>query len=239
MTMAREATSKRGIDAVLLDSLGTLVALEPPAPRLRAALRRIAGVEVGEEDAQRAFGAEIAYYLGHHLEGRDRSSLEDLRDRCAAAMSEALGVEGLSHAHAREAMLSSLRFTAFPDAAPALRALRGRGLRLVVASNWDCSLPDFLDAAGLAPLLDATVESATVGAAKPSPDLFRAALAEVGSPPERALHVGDSPANDVAGAVAAGIRAVLLDRDGAAPPGPEMARIRGLDELPALVDRVG
>ena len=56
--------------AVLLDALGTLVELQPPAPRLRAALRE-AGFEVDEERAAAGFGAEIAYYLEHHLEGAD------------------------------------------------------------------------------------------------------------------------------------------------------------------------
>ena len=70
-----------GIDAVLLDGLGTLVALEPPWPGLVEQLRDAHGVELSLADAERAFRAEIAYYRAHHHEGRDpgRSRI------CAAA----------------------------------------------------------------------------------------------------------------------------------------------------------
>jgi 2-haloalkanoic acid dehalogenase type II len=219
--------------AVLLDALGTLVRLEPPAPRLRSELRRLSGVDVGEEAAERAFLAEIAYYLDHHLEGRDEASLSDLRDRCAAVAREALGRDELQPAQVREAMLGSLEFTAFPDAAPALAALRELGLRLVVASNWDCSLPLVLERAGLGRWLDAVVSSAVVGRAKPAPEVFHEALERAGVTPAAALHVGDSPENDVGGARAAGLRAVLLARDETPPPG--MEAIRSLVELPSVV----
>ena len=59
--------------AVLLDALGTLVELQPPAPRLRALLAA-EGFSVSEEREAAAFRAEIAYYLEHHLDGSDRPS---------------------------------------------------------------------------------------------------------------------------------------------------------------------
>ncbi|MFN2617730.1 MAG: HAD family hydrolase, partial [Thermoleophilaceae bacterium] len=148
----------REVKAVLLDALGTLVRLEPPAPRLRDQLRRRAGVELDEETAARGFEAEISYYLAHHLDGGDPGRLEDLRARCALEMTRAIGLEGrLDPSVARRAMLDSLEFTPFPDVPPALRELRARGLRLVVASNWDCSLPRWLERAGLGALLDGAV----------------------------------------------------------------------------------
>lgn len=223
---------------MLLDSLGTLLGMEPPAPRLRAELRRRAGVELDEERVAAAFAAEIAFYLEHHLEGRDAESLERLRDRCAEVLHRELRAPGVPPATVRAAMLAAIRFRPYPDAAPALRELRRRGLRLVVASNWDCSLAGVLADTELGPLLDAVVTSATVGADKPSPLLFRAALDAAGCAAAEAIHVGDSPNGDVRGAAAAGIRAVLLDRGGAAvaPAATELARIARLDELPALAD---
>jgi 2-haloalkanoic acid dehalogenase type II len=221
-----------GARAVLLDVLGTLVRLEPPGPLLRAELGR-AGVAVSEEAAQRAFRAEIDYYVRHHLEGRDGASLERLRDRCAAVLVGELGAPGLDVAVARRAMLRALRFTPFPDAVRALRALRARELTLVAASNWDCALPRVLERAGLGPLLDATVSSAEVGHPKPDPGLFRAALRLAHADAGDAVHVGDSLANDVAGARAAGIRPVLLVREGDPPGGVEA--IRTLAELPSVI----
>jgi putative hydrolase of the HAD superfamily len=217
--------------AVLLDALGTLVELQPPAPSLQRELAQ-AGFEVSEERAAAGFGAEIGYYLAHHLDGGDREGLEDLRDRCASALMDELGLPELDHATARRAMLAALEFAPYPDVAPALEQLRAAGIKLVIASNWDCSLPDWLEPLGLLELVDAVVTSADVGAAKPDPALFMRALEQAGVPPEEAVHVGDSLDNDVAGARAAGLRPLLLVRHGEPPDGVET--LRSLAELPSL-----
>jgi putative hydrolase of the HAD superfamily len=220
------------VKAVLLDALGTLVELQPPAPRLRRALAQ-SGFEVSEEQAAAGFAAEIAYYLEHHLEGSDRERLERLRDRCAEEMRRALELPGLDHATARRAMLEALEFRPYPDVLPALGELRERGLTLVVASNWDCSLADWLEPAGITELVDGVVTSAEVGAPKPHPRVFERALAIAGVAPSEALHVGDKVDNDVEGAAAAGVRAVLVQREGEPPAGVEA--ISSLRELPALL----
>jgi putative hydrolase of the HAD superfamily len=219
------------VQAVLLDSFGTLVSMDPPGPRLAVSLG------VSEEAAAAAFRAEIAYYLEHHVQGRDAASLDDLRDRCAGVLREALGEEGagIGLAEVRAAMLDAIRFHPYPDAAPALSALRARGLRLVVASNWDCSLPAVLEQAGLAPLVDGVVASAAVGADKPAPAVFEAALEMAGCDASEAVHVGDSPAKDVAGASAAGIAPVLIQRDGTPPADPSVTTIASLEQLPGLL----
>ena len=218
--------------AVLLDMFDTLVELEPPGPRLRARLLELTGVDVGEEAAARGFGAEIGHYLAHHMEGRDEQALERLRDDCAAVLHDALGVQGLDRAAVRRAMLDALALRVFADAAPALAALRARGVRLVVVSNWDCSLPQWIERAGLAELVDGVVSSAVVGFAKPAPEIFRVALELAGAAAEEALHVGDSLVSDVQGARAAGVRPLLIARSGGAPEGVEA--IRSLEEVASL-----
>jgi HAD superfamily hydrolase (TIGR01549 family) len=185
---------------VLLDALGTLVRLEPPWDHLD-----------GEpsEPLERGFRAEMSYYREHSDEGRDPDSLAALRRRCAAILSAELGREV-----AVEEMMAAIRFRAYRDAAPALAELRALGVRLVCVSNWDYSLPDVLARVGLADELDGVVTSAAVGARKPDPRLFEAALEVAGCAADEALHVGDTPSEDVEGAKAAGIRALLIDRDG-------------------------
>jgi len=220
------------VRAVLLDALGTLVELQPPATRLRRLLRE-SGIDVSEEQAAAGFMAEIAYYLDHHLDGSDPERLERLRDRCADELRSGLGVPELDHATARRAMLGSLEFEPYPDVLPALRELRDSGVTLVIASNWDCSLPEWLRPAGILELVDGVVTSAEVGAAKPAPRVFQRALAVAGVEPGEALHVGDKVDNDIEGATAAGVRGVLLQREGEPPPGVDA--IRSLEELPALL----
>jgi putative hydrolase of the HAD superfamily len=216
--------------AILLDALGTLVELQPPAPRLRRLLAE-RGFDIDEARAAAAFRAEISYYLEHHLEGSDQERLDDLRDRCAAVMMEALDLPGLDRATAREAMLGALEFTAFPDALPALEALREH--TLVVVSNWDCSLAGWLGPAGLLDRVQAVVTSAEVGVAKPDRAIFERALELAGAQAADSMHVGDSLENDVAGARSAGIRPVLVAREGPPPEGIEA--VRSLAELPALL----
>ena len=132
-----------------------------------------------------------------------------------------------------DALLASLRFSAFPDALHALERLRAAGLRLVVVSNWDVSLHDRLAEAGIADRVDGAIASAELGVAKPDPAIFAHALTMAGVRAAEALHAGDSPTADVAGARAAGIEPVLVARGGAS--GAEDVRtIRSLAELPAL-----
>ncbi len=215
--------------AVLFDALGTLVHFEPPAPLLRAALRERLGVEVAAEAAEAAMKAEIAYYRAHLHEGRDAESLADLRRRSAEAMRPALGVD----ADLTDVLLAALRFRAYPDAAPALATLRARGLAIVVVSNWDHSLHERLAETGLAPLVDAAVASAELGHAKPERAIFEHALELAGATAGEALHAGDSPEEDVAGALAAGLRAVLVAR-GTRPAASPAPVIGSLAELPPL-----
>ena len=227
--------------------MGTLLTFEPPAPLLRVALRERLGVDVGEAAARRAILAEIAYYRAHLHEGRDRSGLDALRRASAEAMRSELPppAAGAGGELLTDALLDSLRFVAYPEVAGALRALRRSGLRLVVVSNWDVSLHQRLAETGLAELVDGAVASAEIGSAKPDPAIFAHALALAGVGAAEACHVGDSPEADVQGALAAGLRAVLVVRDeagaaapgGAAGSGPLARRplvVRSLAELPSL-----
>ncbi|MEA2359924.1 MAG: hypothetical protein QOI62_3184 [Solirubrobacteraceae bacterium] len=209
--MARDAIPA----AVLLDALGTLIELERPWPHLVAELAA-RGVVVGEDDARRAMLAEMAYYRAHHDEASSWAALRDLRRRCAGVVAGELGL-ALPPDDVLEALLASIRFNAYAEVPEALARLRAGGARLAVVSNWDVSLHDVLERTGLRPLVDAVVISAEVGVAKPQPAIFHAALERLGATAADAMHVGDSLELDVAGARAAGLRAVLVARDGDPP----------------------
>jgi putative hydrolase of the HAD superfamily len=224
----------RGLKAVLLDAMGTLVRLEPPAPPLRDELAARFGLQVTEEEARAAIAAEIAYYRAHHDEGRDAASLAALRERCADALRGALPAAGreLPLPEVTAALLAALRFTAYPDVPVALEGLGAAGVRRVVVSNWDVSLHEVLDRVGLGQrLLDGVLTSAEAGVAKPDPRIFHQALELAGVDADDALHVGDTVADDVEGARAAGIRGLLLVREGEPPVGIPTA-----STLTALLD---
>ena len=180
-------------EAVLLDALGTLVELEPPWVHLRDSVPR----EIPDDSLERAVRVEMAYYKEHAAEGRDEESLADLRRRCAEVLSRELGAEVSA-----DVLVAAVRVRPYPDADQALATLGERGVRRIVVSNWDVSLGGVLQRCGLAPRLDGSVSSAAAGAAKPDPAIFRRALALARCAAEAALHVGDTPEDDLAGAEA-------------------------------------
>lgn len=121
----------------------------------------------------------------------------------------------------------------YPEAIGILKDLRDAGYRLGVISNASHDLPVILRRTGIAAFLDTVTYSFDVGAEKPHPKIFRAAVARAGTTPERAVHVGDSYEADYLGARRAGMHAVLLRREGD-PPEP-CPCIRSLDALMDLL----
>lgn len=126
----------------------------------------------------------------------------------------------------------------FPDAVPALEALRRGGYRLAVVSNWDLRLRPLLRALKLAEFFEVLVISGEVGWHKPDPRLFARATRQLGVRPEQILHVGDSWVEDVLGARAAGWQAAWVVRDGEPPPVSEARVVRSLTEVPRFLPRV-
>jgi putative hydrolase of the HAD superfamily len=123
----------------------------------------------------------------------------------------------------------------YDDAAPALAALSTAGYRLGVLTNGtETQQRAKLRMLGLAEAVGPVFTAESVGAPKPDPRAFLAACAGLGVRPDEVLYVGDEHETDVLAARGAGLSAVLLDRDGTAPP-EETAVIASLTELPALL----
>ncbi len=124
----------------------------------------------------------------------------------------------------------------FGDVIPALESL-GRRYALATFSNGNADLHRI----GIAGHFAVTLNAIAVGAAKPDPRSFAAVAAALGLPPAAIAYVGDDPYVDVAGARAAGMQTVWINRDGRSwpdghePPGHE---VRGLAELVELAARV-
>jgi putative hydrolase of the HAD superfamily len=108
-------------------------------------------------------------------------------------------------------------FEMYDDVAPTLRALQARGLTVGVISNSHRSLDAFRDHFELGGLIHALVSSSLHGYMKPHPSIFEVALERAGVEASASLMVGDSVKADVEGALAAGMRAVLLRRSGEVP----------------------
>lgn len=121
-----------------------------------------------------------------------------------------------------------------PDVVPALEALRGRGLKLVVVSNANGTLRAHMDRLDMSRRFDHVLDSADEGVEKPDPQFFEIALVRSGAVKETTIHVGDLYYIDVIGARSAGLRAVLLDEAGLRPDA-DCPRVRTLGELVELI----
>ncbi|RNG38598.1 HAD family hydrolase [Streptomyces botrytidirepellens] len=115
----------------------------------------------------------------------------------------------------------------YPDTEPTLRALRDRGLRIAIVSDFAWDLRTHLAHHKLDGLIDSCVISYEHGREKPDPQLFFTACAELGTDPRAALMVGDNPVRD-GGAAACGLRTYIL------PAGSHTAD-RGLADILRLV----
>jgi FMN phosphatase YigB (HAD superfamily) len=194
--------SAENLDAVTVDAMGTLVELDAPVDRLALALRK-RGMDRSNEQVAAAFKTEVAYYLEHKLSARDAASLADLRRECARVFLESASAE-IDPTVFAPAFVDAMLFEPVEGSLGAVESLRAAGLALACVSDWDIGLEEQLSKAGIGHLFDLVLTSAEAGAPKPDPALFEEALRRLGVPATRAIHVGDSEADD-AGASAAGM----------------------------------
>ena len=214
-----------GVDAIVFDLFDTLVDLHMERiPRQEHAGRRIAGTAPRLHEALSAeldvpfdrFVAVLAETDSDFRESRYAKGLELPTEERFGAFLERLGmnrpdlVTKLTEVH-MGALLEQVR--SLDHHVEVMQALRAH-VPLALCSNFSHSKTALgvLEAAGLRPHLDVIVVSDAVGIRKPRPEIFHQVLAELGTSPERTLHVGDNLAADVAGAGAVGIRTVWITR---------------------------
>ena len=126
---------------------------------------------------------------------------------------------------------NAANFELYEDTLPVLAALREHGLKIGLVSNTGRDLEAFVSHHGLD--VDAAFGSGAYGKTKPHPAIFLAALDALDVGAEEAAMVGDSPEDDIAGAVALGMRAFLVDREDRFPEAPN--RLPNLLALPAAL----
>jgi putative hydrolase of the HAD superfamily len=205
------------VDAVFLDAGGVL--LLPDHAQVRTTLAPF-GCEPGGEVIDRALYASSAALDSWPDE------VDDVWEEADRAFAHAAGVPEEHFEQAVTALGGMFRDAALwtrpvPGGGEAIRALRDAGVAVVVVSNSDGRVEEYLREASICQVgpghladVTAVVDSHHVGVAKPDPRIFEIALAAAGVGPDRALHVGDIVGADVAGARAAGVRPIHFDPHG-------------------------
>jgi len=123
----------------------------------------------------------------------------------------------------------------YPDAIPTLARLKDERYKLGLISNAPPDTDRTIRTLGLLSYLSVIVVSGVVGVSKPNPEIFRIALGEAGVEAAEAVHVGDIYEADVLGARNAGLRGLLIDRDGL-QSGRDCPRMRSLSEVHAHLE---
>lgn len=102
---------------------------------------------------------------------------------------------------------------AFPDAVDVLTSLRSQGFRLGILTNGNEEQQlEKLRTIGLYESVDVVCVSEAIGVQKPDPRAFKTLAQRLGVAPAECLFVGDNPQHDIAGAIAAGMSAKLVER---------------------------
>jgi HAD superfamily hydrolase (TIGR01509 family) len=218
---------RRPIEAVMFDFHGTIAQVEDPVEWVLAAaaecgitLDPMLATSLADRlvAAGRAGGprpARVPPHLAEVWGDRDlrpddnRAAYQGLAETVTAE----LHLDGFTEA-LYERVLRPEGWRAYPDAAPTMRALQEAGIPVGVLSNIGFDIRPICAGLGLAEHVTTWTLSYEVGACKPDPEIFRHACRSLGVPPERALMVGDTPAD--AGAVDAGCCVLVLPHS---PPG--------------------
>ena len=173
------------------------------------------------------------------------NGIRKLVERAYAACSEPLAGEALDARHYRMMEIYAFHLTGLttlmPGAAAAIAACRKAGAKIAVISNKpEAFSRAILAHFSLAPFIDLVVGGDTGPARKPAPDMLLHAIALFGIEPERALMVGDGPA-DIDAARAANIRSVAVSGGYTALPAEALGanlHIETLADLPEAVARL-
>ena len=185
---------------VFFDAAHTLIDPYPPSARVYAEIGIRHGHRVTEPGlaaalrplwwSLRAQKAAVTAVSGTSEE-REREWWHQLVDRAYRESGETGGVGEACFEDIYGHFARGSSWMVFPEVRAVLEALRSRGVRACVLSNFDFRLRRVLEEHGLAPEFAHIFISSEVGWEKPSPRIYRAALEAAGVPPAQALMVGD------------------------------------------------
>jgi putative hydrolase of the HAD superfamily len=224
------------IKAVFFDWIGTLAHPDPDRHELFARAARELGVSLSPQKLIKGiYLAESQVPAGappRWREGKDEAPFirwwEVLLAEAGVQIPRKVMLDITKRASSQA---KSVRWVLYDDALPAMKALKERGLVLGLISNIIVGGAG----TGLESYLDLVVTSKEIGADKPEPPIFLAALERAGVNAREAVYVGDQYQTDVLGARGVGIKPILIDRFDLEPEINDCPRIHSLVELPSYL----
>ncbi len=193
------------VAAVIFDFFGTLTPSTPDHVWHEHATRSAAPLGISAAAWRQVLNGSFAERATGAL-GDLPATFRELARRVGVVPSEV----ALAAACAAQRVARRELFVFRSDALDVLAQIRARGLRVGVLSDCTCELAESWTDLPVADLVDARVLSCEVGRRKPDPELFLMTASKLGVAPADCLYVGDGGGNELSGASACGMRAVML-----------------------------
>ncbi|MGB5962748.1 MAG: HAD-IA family hydrolase [Coleofasciculaceae cyanobacterium] len=208
---------------ILLDAVGTLFGVRGSVGEVYSAIADQFGVKVPAETLNEAFFSAFAASSPPIFPGNDPEEIP----QCEFEWWRVIAVRTFQQAGVLDEFADFTDFFdylyhhfateqpwfIYPDVIPALSAWRRIGIQLGVLSNFDSRLHFVLKALKLEEYFTSVTVSTLTGVAKPDPEIFAKALEKHFCDAEDAWHIGDSFKEDYQGAKAAGLKAILVERN--------------------------
>lgn len=228
------------IKAIFFDWFNTLARYDPPREELHSQALREFGIEVSPEKILPGVLTADMYFFNENanspVEKRDRKERAEVYTRYQKIILSEAGVKADQELLAKvlnkvEQLFKGITFTLFDDVLSTLETLKEQRFTLGLLTNLAQDMSPLCHKLGLESYLDFVVTSQQVGADKPEPPIFLAALDRAKVEASQAVHVGDQYKLDVVGARRVGINPILIDRYDLYPEVSDCSRIRDLTEL--------
>jgi putative hydrolase of the HAD superfamily len=235
------------IKAIFFDWFNTLANYYPPREKLHASICAEYGITIEPEKLTRSLAQADQFWFDEEarypIKLRSPQERKEFYIQCEhivleggnITISDEIALQVLQKAMK---ITQDLSFALYDDVLPALSELKQYGLTLGLISNLRRDMSVICDELKLSPLLDFTVTSGEVGANKPHPAIFQAALQKAKVAPSEAIHVGDQYHIDVAGARRVGIKPILIDRHRLFDEFADCPKINSLNELMPLLTQI-
>lgn len=226
--------------AVFFDWFNTLAHFDPPREELHGKVLRESGIKIPPKELMRGLLIADKNWFEENARSRVEARSPEEQLEIGIRYEETILAEAGIKAD-RETLLQVLKgvqqlykgitFILFEDVPSVLKTLKQQDLILGLLTNVNQNMDAICRKLGIEPYLNFVVTSQEVGADKPSPSIFLAALERAGVSASEAIHVGDQYKMDVVGARGVGISPILIDRYDLYPEVTDCPRIRTLSEI--------
>ena len=232
-----------GVRCVAVDAVGTVLVPEPSvAEAYRTIIEQICGTAPHPDDIQREVVRALTTRSGGDDLSTDESREREFWRQLVTALCPVPGEAAQCFERLYEHFADPAHWQVPADARVFLQMCEDAGVPVLLASNFDSRLRKVCAGRPELSLIRTLVISSEVGWRKPDDRFFSSLCQAAECEPEQLLFVGDDPINDYEFARANGAAALWIDRAGKAGepmvlPEERSARVRRLDELPAVITK--